>query len=117
MTRVSQHPTSVAHNVTIFGLVVGAMGVGVLWASGVEFPFFYPAAGIIILLAGGQVAKSSSDVAACFSAAAGRATLRHRAPPLVDLGRSTWSLAPLSSKSGGRYRRTRPFGMSGRSAR
>jgi hypothetical protein len=36
---------------TIVGLVVGAVGVSVLWASGQEFPF-YPPPGIIILPAG-----------------------------------------------------------------
>lgn len=36
---------------TIVGLVVGAAGIAVLWASGVEFPI-YPPPGIIILLAG-----------------------------------------------------------------
>jgi hypothetical protein len=33
------------------GLVVGALGITILWASGVEFPF-YPPPGIIILMAG-----------------------------------------------------------------
>jgi hypothetical protein len=51
MTRPNHQPTSVAHKVTIVGLVVGAVGIGVLSASGVEFPF-YPPPGIIILLAG-----------------------------------------------------------------
>jgi hypothetical protein len=37
--------------VTVLGLVVGAVGVGILWASGVEFPI-YPPPGIVILLAG-----------------------------------------------------------------
>jgi len=36
---------------TVAGLVVGALGIAVLWASGVEFPI-YPPPGIIILLAG-----------------------------------------------------------------
>jgi hypothetical protein len=36
---------------TVAGLVVGAVGIGILWASGVEFPF-YPPPGILILLAG-----------------------------------------------------------------
>jgi hypothetical protein len=36
---------------TIVGLVVGAFGIAILWASGVEFPF-YPPPGIIILVAG-----------------------------------------------------------------
>jgi hypothetical protein len=36
---------------TVGGLMVGALGIAILWASGVEFPF-YPPPGIIILLAG-----------------------------------------------------------------
>jgi hypothetical protein len=36
---------------TVAGLVVGAAGIAILWASGVEFPI-YPPPGIIILLAG-----------------------------------------------------------------
>jgi hypothetical protein len=36
---------------TVVGLVVGALGIAVLWASGVEFPT-YPPPGIVILLAG-----------------------------------------------------------------
>lgn len=36
---------------TVAGLVVGALGIAILWASGVEFPF-YPPPGIVILLAG-----------------------------------------------------------------
>lgn len=37
--------------VTLIGLVVGAVGIAILWASGIEFPV-YPPPGIIILLAG-----------------------------------------------------------------
>jgi hypothetical protein len=33
------------------GLVTGALGIAILWASGVEFPI-YPPPGIVILLAG-----------------------------------------------------------------
>ena len=33
------------------GLVVGALGIAILWASGVEFPFAVPP-GLVILLAG-----------------------------------------------------------------
>jgi hypothetical protein len=33
------------------GLVVGALGIAILWASGVEFPF-YPPPGIIVLVVG-----------------------------------------------------------------
>ena len=36
---------------TVAGLVAGAAGIAILWASGVEFPI-YPPPGIIILLAG-----------------------------------------------------------------
>jgi hypothetical protein len=36
---------------TMAGLVVGALGILILWTSGVEFPF-YPPPGIIILLFG-----------------------------------------------------------------
>jgi hypothetical protein len=36
---------------TVVGLVVGAVGIAVLWAAGVEFPI-YPPPGILILLAG-----------------------------------------------------------------
>ncbi|HEY6596464.1 MAG TPA: hypothetical protein VI011_20505 [Asanoa sp.] len=36
---------------TVAGLVVGAVGIASLWASGVEFPI-YPPPGIVILLAG-----------------------------------------------------------------
>jgi hypothetical protein len=43
-----------AKSVTILGLVVGAVGIGILWAAGQEFPI-YPPPGIIILLAGALV--------------------------------------------------------------
>lgn len=36
---------------TAVGLVVGAIGIAILWASGVEFPI-YPPPGILILTAG-----------------------------------------------------------------
>jgi hypothetical protein len=36
---------------TVAGLVVGAVGIAILWAAGVEFPI-YPPPGILILLAG-----------------------------------------------------------------
>jgi len=36
---------------TVAGLVAGAVGIAILWASGVEFPI-YPPPGTIILLAG-----------------------------------------------------------------
>ena len=40
-----------ARSVTVAGLVTGAIGIGVLWASGVEFPFAIPP-GLVILLSG-----------------------------------------------------------------
>jgi hypothetical protein len=36
---------------TVAGLVVGALGIAILWVAGVEFPI-YPPPGIVILLAG-----------------------------------------------------------------
>jgi hypothetical protein len=36
---------------TMAGLVVGALGIAILWASRVEFPF-YPPPGIIVLVVG-----------------------------------------------------------------
>ena len=36
---------------TVAGLVVGALGISILWASGVTFPFAIPP-GLVILLAG-----------------------------------------------------------------
>lgn len=38
-------------NLTIAGLVVGAIGIALLWAGGIPFPF-YPPPGIVILTAG-----------------------------------------------------------------
>jgi hypothetical protein len=43
---------------TVMGLVTGAVGIAMLWASGVEFPF-YPPPGIVILLAGAAVVAST----------------------------------------------------------
>ncbi len=37
--------------VTVLGLMVGALGIAILWASGVAFPI-YPPPGMVILLAG-----------------------------------------------------------------
>jgi hypothetical protein len=37
--------------VTVLGLMVGALGIAILWASGVQFRI-YPPPGIVILLAG-----------------------------------------------------------------
>jgi hypothetical protein len=47
----AQRAWSGARTATVGGLAVGALGIAVLWASGVEFPI-YPPPGIIILLAG-----------------------------------------------------------------
>ena len=46
-----QRALSSSRVVTVLGLVVGALGIAILWASGVEFPI-YPPPGIVILLAG-----------------------------------------------------------------
>jgi hypothetical protein len=43
--------TSRLQATTIVGLLVGALGIAILWASGVEFPV-YPPPGMIILVAG-----------------------------------------------------------------
>jgi hypothetical protein len=40
-----------ARAATVGGLMVGALGIAILWASGVEFPFAIPP-GLVILLAG-----------------------------------------------------------------
>jgi hypothetical protein len=47
----AQRTMSGAWAATVAGLVAGALGIGILWASGVEFPF-YPPPGMLILLAG-----------------------------------------------------------------
>lgn len=47
----TQRSSSGPRVATLVGLVVGALGISILWASGVEFPI-YPPPGIIILLAG-----------------------------------------------------------------
>jgi hypothetical protein len=47
----AQRPWSRPQTATVTGLVVGALGIATLWASGVEFPI-YPPPGIVILLAG-----------------------------------------------------------------
>jgi hypothetical protein len=46
-----QRPWSRPRMATVTGLVVGALGIAILWAAGVEFPF-YPPPGLVILLAG-----------------------------------------------------------------
>jgi hypothetical protein len=47
----AQRAWSEPRTATVGGLVVGAMGIAILWASGVEFPI-YPPPGILILPAG-----------------------------------------------------------------
>jgi hypothetical protein len=47
----AQRAWSEPRTATVGGLVVGAMGIAILWASGVDFPI-YPPPGIPILLAG-----------------------------------------------------------------
>ena len=46
-----QRSMSAPRATTVVGLVVGALGIAILWASGVEFPI-YPPPGLVILLAG-----------------------------------------------------------------
>ena len=46
-----QRSLSSPRAVTVLGLVVGALGVAILWASGVQFPV-YPPPGMGILLVG-----------------------------------------------------------------
>jgi hypothetical protein len=50
----AQRSRSIPATATVAGLAVGAIGIGVLWASGVEFPFAIPP-GIVILLVGAAV--------------------------------------------------------------
>jgi hypothetical protein len=47
----AQRSWSRSRTATVVGLAAGALGIAVLWASGVEFPI-YPPPGIVILLAG-----------------------------------------------------------------
>jgi hypothetical protein len=47
----AQRAWSGPRTATVVGLVVGAVGIAMLWASGVEFPI-YPPPGIVILLIG-----------------------------------------------------------------
>jgi hypothetical protein len=47
----SKTPHSRSRMATMAGLVVGALGIGILWAGGVDFPI-YPPPGIVILVAG-----------------------------------------------------------------
>lgn len=46
-----QRSWSGARVATVLGLVVGAVGIAILWASGVEFPLAIPP-GLVILLTG-----------------------------------------------------------------
>jgi hypothetical protein len=47
----AQRSLSGARASAVGGLVVGALGIAILWASGVKFPFAVPP-GLVILLAG-----------------------------------------------------------------
>lgn len=50
-----QESMSAPRAATVAGLVVGALGIAILWASGVAFPFVIPPGippGMVILLAG-----------------------------------------------------------------
>jgi hypothetical protein len=47
----AQRSLSGARASAVVGLVVGALGIAILWASGVKFPFAVPP-GLVILLAG-----------------------------------------------------------------
>jgi hypothetical protein len=47
----AQRAWSGPRTVAVVGLVVGAVGIAIMWASGIEFPI-YPPPGIVILLAG-----------------------------------------------------------------
>jgi hypothetical protein len=47
----AQRSSSGPRAVTVVGLVVGALGIAILWTAGVVFPI-YPPPGIVILLAG-----------------------------------------------------------------
>jgi hypothetical protein len=47
----AQRAWSGPRTATVVGLVVGAVGIAIMWASGIEFPI-YPPPGIVILLAG-----------------------------------------------------------------
>jgi hypothetical protein len=49
-----QNSPSMTRAATVAGLVVGALGIGVLWASGVKFPIGIPP-GIVVLLVGAVV--------------------------------------------------------------
>jgi hypothetical protein len=55
----AQRAWSGARTATVVGLVVGALGIAILWASGVEFPI-YPPPGIVILLAGAVLVSLAS---------------------------------------------------------
>jgi hypothetical protein len=50
----SQTSLSGTRLLTVGGLVVGALGIGILWLSGVAFPV-YPPPGIVILLVGALI--------------------------------------------------------------
>jgi hypothetical protein len=47
-------PISSLRVMTVVGLLVGAVGIAILWSAGVPFPF-YPPPGIVILAVGALV--------------------------------------------------------------
>jgi hypothetical protein len=54
-----QKAWSRARAATVVGLVTGAIGIAIMWASGVEFPI-YPPPGIVILLTGAILVRLAS---------------------------------------------------------
>ncbi|HEV8653238.1 MAG TPA: hypothetical protein VG276_28555 [Actinomycetes bacterium] len=55
----AQSTLSGPRTATVVGLVAGALGIAILWASGVKFPV-YPPPGIVILLAGAIFVRLAS---------------------------------------------------------
>jgi hypothetical protein len=47
-------PTGLSRGLTVTGLVVGAAGIAILWAAGIEFPVAVPP-GLVILLSGALI--------------------------------------------------------------
>src|SRR6266516_5110693 len=77
---------------TVAGLVAGALGIGILWASGVEFPF-YPPPGMIILVAGALFVGLAPMAVGAGRWSADRAVPRRRVPGewrAAQSGRPGW---------------------------
>jgi len=55
----AQRSISAPHAATVAGLVAGALGIAILWAAGVPFPFAIPP-GLVILFAGALFVGLSS---------------------------------------------------------